>query len=480
MSLKQKTIKGFVWNFAQQFSLQIITFLVSMALARMLTPADFGVMGMLTLLVALGTTLTETGLTSSLIRTQNPDQDDYSTVFIINIAAALLIYILLYIFAPYFASFLKQPALSFVIRVFSISLIIKSFVAVHTAMLTKDLNFKLQTTIQIPSLIAGAITGIYLAYSGHGIWSLVWMNIVQSIFFTAQHWFRMDWRPALIFNKERLKFHFLFGYKITLSGLLETLFQNIYSLVIGRFFSPAQLGFYLRAYSLRQLPVQNISEALNKVSYPVFAEIQHNNVKLKDAYKKLVTQMVFWLTPCLLILFVLAEPIIRILFTEKWLPSVPYFKILLIAGITYPLHSFNLNILKVKGRSDLFFKLEIVKKVFTAIGLLIAFPCGLYAILYFQLANSFLSYFINSYYSGQLINYPVREQIEDILAPLSLSLLLALLFLALNSSVLFIKNLNDIQVILLESSSFLLAYLCLSQLTKSVALSDFKTLILRK
>ncbi|MDB5012565.1 MAG: flippase, partial [Daejeonella sp.] len=479
MSLKQKTIKGFIWNFAQQFSLQIITFLVSIVLARILSPADFGVMGILTLLIAIGTTLTETGLTSSLIRTQEPSEDDYSTIFIINIGVAFVFYLLLFALAPFIAQFLKTESLTSVIRIFSISLIIRSFVAVHTAVLTKAMDFKLQSTIQIPSLIAGGLTGIYMAYMGFGIWSLVWMNIVQSFFFAVQHWLRMDWRPALVFNKERFKFHFLFGYKITLSGLLETVFQNIYSIIIGRYFSTAQLGFYLRAYSLRQLPVQNIAEALNKVSYPFFSEIQNDDIKLKEGYKKLMTQMVFWLTPCLLVLFVLAEPLIRFLFTDKWLPSVPYFKILLIAGITYPLHSFNLNILKVKGRSDLFLKLEIVKKVFTAIGIALTISFGLYALLYFQLANSVISYFINAYYSGEMINYPIKEQIEDILPPLSLSLLLAFLFLIANSSIPYIKHLNDVQVILLESSSYLLVYLCLSQLTKSTAFTDFKTLILR-
>jgi len=480
MSLKQKTIKGFIWNFSQQFSLQIITFLVSIVLAKILSPVDFGVIGMLTLLIAIGTALTETGLTSSLIRTQKPDEDDYSTVFIINVGVAVVFYLLLFTFAPYIALLLKTESLTTVIRIFSISLVIKSFVAVHTARLTKDMDFKLQCTIQIPSLIIGSLTGIYLAYSGFGIWSLVCMNIVQSFVFAVQHWLLMEWRPALVFNKEKFRSHFLFGYKITLSGLLETVFQNIYSVIIARYFSAAQLGFYLRAYSLRQLPVQNIAEALNKVSYPFFSEIQNDDIKLKQAYKKLMTQMVFWLTPCLLMLFVLADPIIRLLFTEKWLPSVPYFKILLIAGITYPLHSSNLNILKVKGRSDLFLKLEIVKKVFTGIGIALALPFGLYALLYFQLANSLVSYFINAYYSGAMINYPVKEQMEDILPALSLSLLLALLFIVLNYSIPYLTHLNDIQVILLESSTFLLVYLCLSQLTKSPAFTDFKTLILRK
>ena len=480
MSLKQKTIKGFIWNFGQQFSLQIITFLVSLVLARLLTPADFGVMGMLTLLIAIGTTLTETGLTSSLIRTQEPDEDDYSTIFIINVGVSVILYLLLFSSAPFIAQFLKTNSLINVIRVFSISLVIRSFVAVHTTILTKSMDFKLQSVIQIPSLILGGLLGIYLAYQGFGIWSLVWMNIVQSALFAIQHWLRMEWRPSMDFNKEKFKVHFLFGYKITLSGLLETVFQNIYSIIIGRYFSPAQLGFYLRAYSLRQLPVQNIAEALNKVSYPFFSEIQNDNIKLKEAYKKLITQMVFWLTPCLLVLFVLAEPIIRLLFTEKWLPSVPYLKILLIAGITYPLHSFNLNILKVKGRSDLFLKLEVIKKLFTGVGIALTIPFGLYALLYFQLANSIISYFINSYYSGELINYSIKEQAEDILPALSLSLLLALLFLVLNSSIPFIRNLNDLQIILLGSSSYILVYFGISQLTKSPAFTDFKTLILRK
>jgi O-antigen/teichoic acid export membrane protein len=480
MSLKKKAISGLIWTFSQQFSVQLINFIVSVILARILTPEEFGLIGILAVFISIGNILIDGGLTSSLIRTSNPDQKDYSTVFLINVVGSILLYIILFYAAPFIAAFFKKEILAVIVRVYGISIIIRAFVAVQTTRLTKQMDFKIQMTMQIPSVIGGGVLGIALAYMGYGVWSLVWMNLFQSFLFTIQHWVFTKWRPNLYFNKERFKNHFSFGYKLTLAGLLETIFQNLYNLIIGKYFSPAQVGYYTRAQSVRQFPIQNISEALNKVTYPMFSTIQDDNEKLKQVYKKLLKQVMFWLTPSMIILIILGEPLFRFLFTEKWLPATPYFQLLCISGITYPLHSYNLNILKVKGRSDLFFKLEIIKKSYTAIGIFLAIPYGIHGLLYFQIASSFAAFYINSFYSGKMINYPFKEQLRDILPSIYLSVLVAVFAWLLDLFLLKALHMFDIGRILIGGGFFFLSYLSMSQLIKMEPLSDFKTLVLRR
>ncbi len=480
MSLRQKTVAGLSWAFGQQFSVQIINFMVSVVLARLLSPAEFGLVAMLSIFIAVGNILIDSGLTSSLIRTPNPDEEDYSTVFFINILAGVLIYLILFFTAPLIARFFNQPILDSIIKVYCLSFIIKSFSAIQNTRLTKLMEFKKQMLIQIPSVVIGGLIGILLAFNGYGVWSLVWMNLVQAILFTIQHWFYTRWKPIFVFNKAKLKTHFNFGYKLTLSGLLDTLYQNLYNILIAKYFSAAQLGFYNRAQSLRQLPVQNISEALNKVTYPMFAAIQHDDEKLRNAYKKLMLQVMFWLTPIMLIMTLLAEPLIRFLFTEKWLPAVPYFQILSISGILYPLQAYNLNILNVKGRSDLFFKLEVYKKGFLTVGIFFALQYGIFGLLYFQLISSIISLYINSYYSGKMIDLSFFSQVK-ILTPVFLIAGLVLICSWFFDAYLIQSlKLPDFIRISLSGSFFMMLYLFISYAVKVSAIEDFKTLVLKK
>src|SRR5690606_36510613 len=272
--------------------------------------------------------------------------------------------------------------------------------------LTKEMNFKTQTLIAIPASLAGGFTGIIMAYLGFGVWSLVWSSIVTIVVSTVQLWIYSKWKPDWTFSISKFKMHFYFGYKLTISGLLDKIFNNIFLIIIGKFFSPAQVGFFTRAETMKQLPVTNISNTLNKVAYPLFASIQDDNIQLKRVYKKLMKMVLFVVAPVLILSAVLAEPIFRFLFTEKWLPAVPYFQILCAAGILYPLHAYNLNILNVKGRSDLFLKLEVIKKIIIVLAIIFALPYGIIALLYGQVFISIIVYFINSHYSGKFIGYP--------------------------------------------------------------------------
>lgn len=474
MGLQKKALSGLFWTFSQIFSVKLIGFVVQVVLARILLPSEFGMIAMLTVFVSIGNSLVDRGLTASLIRTPKPDQKDYSTVFFVNLLGSVIIYLILFFTAPYIASFYKQELLTDVIRVYTLSFVIQAFAGVHIAKLTKDMNFKTQMTIQIPSLIGGGILGIILGYSGYGVWSLVGMNLLQSFLTTVQYWIRADWRPNFIFDRERFKSHFNFGYKLGLAGLLNAIYDNIYHVVIGKFFSVTQLGFYSRASNFQQLPIKSISNALNKVTYPMFASIQHDNEKLKQAYRKVMQQALFLVAPFMAILSVIAEPLFRFLLTEKWVPAASYFQILCIAGILYPLQYYNLNILKVKGRSDLVLRLNVLKKITLTIGIAIAIPFGIKALLIVRVISSVIGYVYNTYYSGHFIQYPISEQLKDIFPILLLSISMGTVILLLDN---FLGNTQDLLRILIGVSVGIGEYWAISYLLRLKPYLEFKSII---
>jgi O-antigen/teichoic acid export membrane protein len=479
MSLKEKAVSGLLWSLWQQVSSKLVSFCISIFLARILDPAEFGLIAMLSLFIAIGNTLLDSGLTTSLIRTTDADQRDYSTIFYFNLAGSTLIYGLLFLTAPLIADFYHQPALINIVRVYGLILIINAFFGVQSTLLIKNMQFKKQTNMQVPAAIGGGLLGIVLAKLGYGVWSLVWMGLCTSFLSTAMHWLTSDWRPAWVFDKHCFKKHIDFGYKMTLSSILDTIYQNLYLIIIGKYFSAIQLGFYSRADSVSQLPIGNISAAINKATYPMFAEISGDVVKLKKVYKKLMQQVLFWNAPSLIFLSLIARPLFHILLTDKWLPAVPYFQILCISGIMYPLHSYNLNVLKVLGKSALFLRLEIVKKVLSVIGILSFIRFGIYGLLYFQLGFNFVAYYINSIYSGRLISYPVKEQITDILPTLLLAGTVGAVCFMFNI-ILTGFLIPDLLLIILTAASYSVLYLASGLIIKLQALTDFNQLILKR
>src|SRR5690554_5484202 len=360
MSIKKKAINGILWTFGQQIGVQGINFIVQIILARLLMPEAFGFIAMIQVFLAIGVALMDSGMTSSLIRTKDADQADYSTVFFINLFSSIIIYLILFFTAPFIASFFEQPLLELIIRVYTLSFIIQALVGVQSARLTKEMNFKLQMYMQIPSSVCGGVVGIILAYQGFGVWSLVWMHLVSTFLFMVQHWFKTKWRPSFIFDKQKLIYHFNFGYKLTLSAILSALYANSYTLLIGKVFSVNQLGFYNQANTLRLFPVRNLTAALQKVTYPLFSSIQDDNEKFKAVFKKITILVFFIICPVMFFLVGIAEPLFRLILTEKWLPAVPLFQILCIGTIFSPQSVYNLNIIITKGRSDLHFKLELL------------------------------------------------------------------------------------------------------------------------
>ena len=479
MSLKNKAVSGMVWTFAQQFSTQGIGFIISVVLARLLLPAEFGIIGMIAIFMGIGEALVDSGLASSLIRTPDANQDDFSTVFYFNIIGSIIVYFILFITAPFVANFFNQPILINITRVYGITFIINAFSTIQLTRLTQMMDFKTQMKVSIPSLIGGGTLGITLAYMGYGVWSLVWMRLFQSFLNSLQLWIVSKWKPSFTFNVEKFKYHFNFGYKILLSGLLDTIFSNIYTVVIGKLFQPAQLGFFTRANSVVGLPVKNISGALQKVTYPLFATIKDDNERLKKVYKQIMQMVTFLIAPILIIMGVLATPLFRFVFTEKWLPAVPYFQILCISGILYPFHVYNLNILNVKGRSDLFLKLEIIKKILSVITILVSIQFGMYGLLWGIVISSALSLFINAHYSGKFIQYYGLEQIKDVVPILLIAIVAGILTLIADKIMIKFDTI-DIFRIILGGAVGVFSYWLISLTFKIKSIHDLKTIILKQ
>lgn len=480
MELRKRTIIGVCWSLGQQFSIKILSFAITVFLARILAPAEFGLIAMLAIFVSIGHVLMDAGLTSSLIRTPETEQKDYTTVFYFNLGVSLLIYLLLFFIAPVVARFYGQEALTAILRVYGIVIILNALFAVQNTILTKEMNFRKQTQLQIPAVILGGLTGIILAKMGYGVWSLVWMNLCNAFFTVLLFWQFSPWRPSFSMDVQRLKFHFNFGYKIALSSILDSLHQNIYTLIIGKFYPLNTLGLYARAEAMSQLPIVNLSYAINKVTYPMFSEIAEDTAKLKMIYRKIMQQVIFWNAPMLIFLSIIAFPLFRFLLGDKWLPAVPYFQLLCLAGIIYPLHAYNLNILKVKGRSDLLLRLEMIKKIVSLLGIISVISFGIYGLLYFQLCFNFLGYYLNSLYSGKLINYPTKEQVADLLPMLAIAGITGAGSYFLDRSIAHYIKPNEGWRIGMTGLIYSSTYLFTSALFKVSALTEFKQLIFRK
>lgn len=462
MSLKRMVTSGLVWTFAQQFGNQIIGFVISLILARILLPAEFGLIAMIAVFVAIGNGLLDSGLSKSIMRDREADKIDFSTVFLFNIFIAGLVYFIIFMSAPYIAAFYEQELLTQVLRVYCLSFFFTAATSVQIAVFTRDMNFKVQTLMALPSAIIGGVVGIGLAVLDFGVWSLVYSSLLNSFVGSLIIWKYSDWYPSLQFDKNRFSKHWEYGYKLGLADLLNKIFNNIYLVVIGKFFSPALLGFYTRAESTKQLQVNNIERALNKVSFPLFVKIKDDPERLKIIFRKLLKMVLFIVSPALLISAALAEPLFRFLFTEKWLPAVPFFQVLCLGGIFLPLHSYNLSLLNIYGRSDLFLKLEMFKKILIVLSILLIIPFGIFGLLWGQVILSIAALFVNARYTQQFILYNLKSQFEDVLPIYLLAFLSAVVVWVIDTY--FLVKFSDIVRILSGGILGLLMVLIFSRL----------------
>ena len=431
MSLKQKTIGGLFWSFIDGFVNQGFQIVVGIILARLLSPREFGLIGMLAIFIAISQSFVDSGFSNALIRKTNCTQNDYSTVFYFNLSVAIFFYILLFCLSGSIGSFFNEPQLKPLVQVLSLSLIINSFAIIQRTILTKAINFKLQTMASMVASVGSGITAIWLALAGFGVWSLVALTLSRAFLNSLFLWLWAKWKPALVFSGESFRELFAFGSKLLVSGLIDTAYRNIYYLIIGKYFSAADLGYYTRADQFQALPSITLNGIIGRVSYPVLSSIRNDVSKLKIAYQKIIKSTMLITFVLMLGMAAVAKPMILTLIGEKWMPSVIYLQLLCLAGMLYPLHALNLNMLQVQGRSDLFLRLEIIKKSLAIPTIFIGVLFGIKAMIIGMLALSLIAYYLNSYWSGRLIGYSTWEQIKDILPSFVLALFVALgVFLA--------------------------------------------------
>ena len=363
MSLQQKTIKGLIWSLIDNFASIFIQLVVGIILARILTPKQFGLIGLITVFLAISQTFIDGGFSNSLIKKKDCTDQDYSTVFYFNIIVSLLFYFLLFTFSKAISLYFNEPKLTDLIKIIGLGLIIKSLSSVHNTILLININFKLITKISIASTIISSLICLYLAYIGYGVWSLVIRALVGNFITTIMLWIFSKWVPKLIFDFKSLIEHFNFGYKLLFSSLINTIYENIYYLIIGKHFSPIQLGFYTRAEQFSNLASTNLTTAVQKVSYSVFSKLQDEPERLKLGYKKLIKSTMFLAFTIIIGLAAIAKPLIYLLLGSKWEQSIVYLQLICLSSMFYPLHALNLNILIFMGRTDLYLKIELIKKV---------------------------------------------------------------------------------------------------------------------
>ena len=414
---------SFKWSFIIQASFQIIGFLVSIILARILSPSDFGIIGILTIFINLSKNITDGGLASSLIRTKDPSEVDFSTVFYFNLVCSVFMYAILFITAPFVAVFFKLPLIENLLRVFGVTIILSAFTITQSVKLNKELNFKTQFKILLPSLLISAIAGISSAYYGMGVWSLVIKEVVFSLLASMQLWFYSRWKPLRVFNRNSFKNHFYYGYKLVITDVISQFFNDSNKAIIGKIFSPAQLGFFTRAQTMQDLPNQVIFNTINRVLFPMLSKVQDSDIRLRDLYRQVIKIISFLVTPFLTLLYLVAKPLFIFLLTEKWLPAVPYFKILIIAGMIAPLQPYLLNICKVKGRSDMVLKLSLVEYFFIFLSMLAIIPFGIYGLLWGLVVATIGKLMVAMYFSGKLIHYSIKSQLLDLKEGFVLSLI---------------------------------------------------------
>lgn len=406
----------------ERFSVQGIQFLVMIIMARLLTPKDYGLVGMVAIFIAVSQSLVDSGFSQALIRKQNRTETDNSTVFYFNIVVGALLYFILFAIAPWVADFYDSPELTALMRVVCLSVVFNSFVVVQRALLTVNIDFKTQAKASLTAAIVSGIVGISMAYSGFSYWSIVAQQLVNLGLNTLLLWIFARWRPRLIYSWNSFRELFTFGSKLMASGLLDVIYRNMYLLVIGKVFTASSLGYYTRAHQFAEFPSSNLTGIIQRVTYPVLCQIQNDDERLALIYRRFLRVSAFLIFPLLVGLSAVAEPFILLLLKEQWLFASTLLQIICFGMMWYPIHAINLNLLQVKGRSDLFLRLEIIKKILAVIILCITVPMGLIAMCVGQIFSSIICLIINTHYTGKLIQVGFLRQMQDLLPILLLSL----------------------------------------------------------
>ena len=472
-SLKQKAINGVKWTFLDQAGSLGISFVVGIILARLLQPAEYGLLGMVTVFTAIATVFTDSGFGQAMVRKMDLTEEDKLTAFWFSCGMGILVYIALFISAPWVSAFYNEPQLTDILRITSIPILFSGLLTIPNMIFTREINFKVTTKISFSRAILSGVIGIYMAIMGYGVWALIVQGLVSYAIGVIMFNYYCRWKIKFIFKKN--SFHYLWGFgsKMLASNLLNTAYNNLYQIVIGKFYSPTDLGQYQRGQSYSGLFSNTLTQVVQRVSFPTLSKMQDDTERLKYGYRKIIKLSM--LVSCLgsMALAAMAKPLIVILIGEKWLPAAEYLQIICLGALLYPVHAINLNVLTVMGRSDLFLKLEIIKKIIGTIPIVIGIFLGIKVMLWAGVVSSFLCFAINAHYSEKLINYSFLNQFKDILPFIIASVLTAGLVYSIS-----LLSLTYFWTIILQVSLFFSISFCYYEFSNNEVFGELKRIIL--
>ena len=420
-----RNARSFFWNLSENLITQVIQFTIGIIMARILMPSDYGLIGILYVYTAICATVTNGGFSAALIQNPARDESDYSTVFFFNLVVSVALALLLCALSPLIASFYHQPLLEGLTKVMALPMVINAFNLVQRTRLTIQLNFGLLAKIGVTAALVQGATGVAMAYNGFGVWSIAWAQVAGALTSCLLCWILSGWKPSRGFSSAAFKRMFGYGSKLLTSSLIDTVWNNIYPLIIGKFYTPASLGYFTRAHGYATLPSATITDVVSRVTFPILSEMQHDKEQLQKSYNQMLLLTAFFMFPLMIGIATLAEPLIRLMLTDKWIPCVPYLQILCVTMMLYPVHALNLTLLKVIGRSDLFLRLELWKKSLGIIVLIVTLPLGIEAMCWGMLFLSVISLFFNTHYTGKYLQLGIFQQIKFCLPILAMTSLAA-------------------------------------------------------
>jgi len=472
--LKQKTINGMVWSVSERISLQVMHMLVSIILARLLGPSEFGLLGMLAIFTSIAQSVLDSGFGSALIQKKDATQTDSSSIFYFNLLIGIFLASIFFFSAPLIADFYQQPILKPITRVLSLNMIINAFSLVQLSILRKKMEFKNHFIVSMIAVLFSGVAGIIAAYNGLGVWSLVIQTLSHSLAQAIALWILSKWRPIGHFSFESLKTMFSFGSRLLVAGIIETVFKNLYQTFIGKVYSPSDVGYYSRASTMESAASVATSMALGTVVFAAFSPYQDDDTTLRKVHSKTIKMSMFVLMPVMIGLIAIAEPLFLFLLTEKWADSIPYFQLLCVIGLLFPIVVQNYNLLRIKGRTDLHLRLEIFKYVITVIAIALTYKHGIIALIYGQITVAVISHFVVSYFVGRLVDYTLFDQLKALFPQGIISLIMG-------GSIYFVGNLlNTDSNLLIFSTQIVLGvviYFLLNRLIKAPELEEFLSII---
>lgn len=423
---KSNVLSNFIWRFAERCGAQFITFFVSIVLARILSPRDYGQIALITVFTTIMQVFVDSGLGTALIQKKDADDLDFSSVFYFNFIVCLILYAFMFFMAPFIAKFYNNDSLVAIVRVISLTIIISGIKGIQQSYVSRNMLFKRFFYATLGGTLFSAIFGIGLAYAGVGVWAIVGQQLSNTTIDTLILWMTVKWRPKKMFSWNRLRNLLSFGWKILVSSLIDTFYNNIRSLIIGKMYSSSDLAFYNQGQQFPNVIVTNINTSIDSVLLPTMANEQENYIRVKGMTRRAIKTSTYIMAPLMMGLAFCAEPIVRIVLTDKWLPCVPFLRIFCITYMFYPIHTSNLNAIKAVGRSDMFLKMEILKKIVGIILLFSTMWFGVMAMAYSLLLSSVLSQIINSWPNRKLLNYGYLEQLKDILPGILLAVFMGM------------------------------------------------------